>query len=183
MTITARAGLAILAAAAPLLLAGCAPDSPTAEPTASEPESTTVDASEGPADCAARAWYGNVDSLFGREWLLSYKKNPSTSGVTLTRCHYLHHPSLELESASETALEAMTGDLVLPASIIADGIEVRSTLLALPDAPEVGHRCPGPGVAAFDQVSVLDDRGTPVAKFQTSEHGSACGIFHVIPWA
>lgn len=183
MTITARAGLAIVAAAAPLLLVGCAPDSPTAEPTASEAESTTVDPSPASAECAARAWYGDPNALFGREWLLAYKRNPSTSGVTLALCHYRHNPSLELESASETALEAMTGDLVPPLSAIIDGIEVQRLLLSLPDTPELGHRCPGPGVAAFDQVSALDDRGTTVAKFQTSEHGSVCGIFHVIPWA
>lgn len=181
---TARVGLTIVAVTAPVLLVGCSSGSSTAEPSASEAESTSVGTTAGSAECAATAWYGNQDGLFGREWLLAYKKNPSTSGVSLSRCHYVHNPnSDDDQSAPDASNNAMTGDLVPPPVIIPGGSEVQKILLDLPDSTDPSlWRCIGPQpVVDFDEFTVLDQSGTSVAKFQTSEGGNGCGMFRVIP--
>ncbi|GAB2643542.1 hypothetical protein ABI214_12640 [Prescottella soli] len=183
MNITARAGLAIVAAAAPLLLVGCSSGSSTPEPFASGTERLTFGGTQaGSGDCAATQVYGDDASLFGREWLLAYKQNPSTS-VSLLRCHYVHNPNGDGDqSAPDAHRKAMTGDLVPPPVIIPGGTEVQKILLSLPDSPDLGHRCPGPQpVVDFDEFTVLDQSGTPVAKFQTSEVGNGCGVLRVIP--
>ena len=116
------------------------------------------------------ARYGNEEKLFGREWLLAYKQDPS-SDVTLLRCHYA-------SSAQDRT------DLVPPPSVITDGTEVQRILVSIPDSTDPGHRC-GPGgdyqfVYTFDEYTVLDQSGTPVASFQTSEN-QPCGVNNVIP--
>lgn len=125
--------------------------------------------------------YVDEGSLFGREWLLAHKAEPPSSGVSLLRCHYRHNASDDFDpSAPDAPVKVMTGDLVPPPSAITDGIEVQRILLSLPDSSDLGHRCIGPEIDDFDEFTVLDLSGTPVAKFQTSEHGS-CGIFRVVP--
>lgn len=178
-----RVGLAIVAATAPLLLAGCASGSSTAAPSTSGAELTFGGTQAESGDCSATQVYGDGESLFGREWLLAYKKNPSNS-VSLLRCHYVHDPNDDVDqSAPDAPLKALTGDLVPPSVIITGGTdtEVQKILLALPDSTDLGHRCPGPGVVDFDEFSVLDQTGMPVAKFQTSQSGNSCGVFRVIP--
>ncbi|MET3642718.1 hypothetical protein ABIC73_004321 [Prescottella equi] len=184
MNITARTGLAIAAAVGPLLLVGCSSGSSTAESAASGAESIVGGPQADSGDCAATQVYGDDASLFGREWLLAFKQNPSTP-VSLLRCHYVHNPNADGDQlAPDAHRKAMTGDLVSPPVIIPGGAEVQKILLSLPDSTDLGHRCPVPQpVVDFDEFRVLDQSGTAVAKFQTSESGNGCGVFRVIPSA
>ncbi|MGO4202999.1 hypothetical protein AB4Z09_14870 [Rhodococcus sp. TAF43] len=163
-------GLTIAGGLSPLLLAGCTSGGTTPAPSASETESAAVDTTTGSDGCDVVP--KQRDELYGKEWLLAYKQEPS-SGVSLRRCHY-----------SRSAQDRT--DLVHPASGIADADEVQEIILSLPDSTDVGHRC-GPGgdyvfIYTFDEYTVLDQSGTPVATFQTSENGP-CGINNVIPSA
>ncbi|NMM90900.1 hypothetical protein B2J88_42405, partial [Rhodococcus sp. SRB_17] len=170
-----------MAAIAPLLLVGCWSDSPAAEPSVSGAESTSVDANTGSGGCDAAARYGNEESLFGREWLLDHKRDPSTSVVTLRRCHFVHNQDIDIDrSAPDSNFKALTGDLVPPPALVTDGGEVQRILLSLPDSTDPSRHCPGGGeVDSFDEYTVIDQYGVSVAKFQTSEYGS-CGVRNVI---
>ncbi|WP_137724199.1 hypothetical protein [Prescottella subtropica] len=165
MSSPSRIVLTAAIAAAPLLLAACSADRPTAEPAAA----VAVESAPGPDECPADP--RQTDDLFGRAWLLGHDREP-VPGVTLRRCHYSNTPN--------------GTDLVPPSSNIIDADEVRKILLALPDSTDVGHRC-GPGgddllTYTFDEYTVLDPSGTPVAAFQAID-GNPCGIHNVVPTA
>ena len=142
-----------------------------------------MDTTAGATECAARARFGAEEDLFGRDWLLSYKKNPTLAGVSVVRCRYERTQNGDFDpSAPDAAFEAQSGDLVGQPSVMDDGTDVQRIILALPDSTDGGHRCPGPQpVVDFDEFIVLDQSGTSVATFQTSEYGNGCGVFRVIP--
>ncbi|MCL2532986.1 MAG: hypothetical protein FWE39_02370 [Nocardiaceae bacterium] len=109
-------------------------------------------------------------SLYGREWLLAYKQQPS-SGVTLRRCHY--SPTMDTGP--------LAGHLDQPPSVVSDSPEVEGILLPLPDSTDnYLWRCPSAYVTAFSEYTVLDQTGTPVAKFRMTDGGS-CSSPHVMP--
>ncbi|OYD60873.1 hypothetical protein [Rhodococcus sp. OK302] len=173
-----------MAVITPLLLAGCSSDSPTAEPSASAAESTSVEANTGSGGCDAVSRYSGA-SLFGLEWLLAYKKDPSASDVTLRRCHYVHNTDNDDEHQPNLHIRLMTGDLAPAPSLVPDGAEMQRILLSLPESTDPGRgRCGPVGgqVNNFDEYTVIDQYGVSVAKFQTSEYGS-CGVRNVIPRA
>ncbi|WP_127916763.1 hypothetical protein [Prescottella agglutinans] len=170
--------LTAVGAVSSFVLAGCASDTSTAEPTASATESTSDETGTGSAECAESSRYGDEGRLFGREWLLAYKRNPTTSGVSLLRCHYAHEGS----GGSEAPIEAAAEDLVPPPSFVTDGTEVQKILVSLPDSTDRPlWRCPSTIVTSFDEYAVLDPTGTPVATFQIAAGGSPCGMFRVVP--
>lgn len=168
----------------PLLLAGCASDNPTAQSSTSAAVSTSAEVNTGSGGCEAAARYGDEARLFGRDWLLEYKRDPSTSGATLRRCHYVHTFDSDGEqSARDAQILNLTGDLVPPPSLVTDDAEVQRILVSVPDSTDPSRHCPAGGqVSNFDEYTVLDQYGVSVAKFQTSEHGS-CGVRNVIPRA
>ncbi|OYD60800.1 hypothetical protein BDB13_5686 [Rhodococcus sp. OK302] len=181
-----RAGLVVVGGLSPLILASCTSGDSTsapAAPAASEAESAPADTTAGSTQCAAAAAYYE-DNLFGREWLLAYKQDPTVSGVALRRCHYSHERYQDGPVPPSPDM-ADDGELVPPSSVITDDAEVQRIILSLPDSTDVGKRCgpyisPYERVYTFDEYTVLDPSGTPVATFQTSEMGP-CGINNIVP--
>ncbi len=86
--------------------------------------------------------------------------------------------------ASAPNKDGMAGHLDPPPSVVADADETRKILVSLPYSTDPSlYRCPLTIVSDFDEYTVLDGTGTPVAKFQTSVGGNGCGMFRVIPSA